>query len=200
MEVPLIEIRKLLQNDESDWKQILLQQKRKLVKKQTELAALIQLIDITIEKRQEGKQMPDREKFEAFKQGKINENRNQYGEEVIEKYGHDALEKSEQHWSHLSQIEYQRAEECESVIKRGLLNLLKPNHEKMEKDIEKEVFDAHAEWLKLMSGQYSEGYHLAMADLYVDDARFTAYYDEQLVREAGAAALLSRIIKEQLDK
>ena len=198
MEMPLEQIKAIILDEENDFNQLLKVQKERLMEKQDEITALIHLIDTTLENKQEGKQMPDKEKFEAFKQEKMNENRNQYGEEVIEKYGHEALETSEHHWRHLSQIEYQRAEECELAIKKGLQELLKQNHESMDKDIVKEVFDAHAKWLKLMSGQYSEGYHLAMADLYIDDARFTAYYDEQLVGEAGAATLLSRIIKAHL--
>ncbi|AYU54714.1 MerR family transcriptional regulator [Staphylococcus debuckii] len=198
MKMPLEQIKAIILNEENDFNQLLKVQKERLMEKQAEITALIHLIDTTLANKQEGKVMLDKEKFEAFKQEKINENRNQFGEEVIEKYGHEALEKSEQNWQHLSQIEYQCAEECELAIKRGLQELLKRNHESMDKDIAKEVFKAHAEWLKLMSGQYSEGYHLAMADLYVDDIRFTAYYDN-LVGEAGAAALLSRIIKQHFD-
>lgn len=199
MEVPLPEIRRLIQSDETDLMHILMQQKQKLVEKQSELARLIQLIDTTLENEQEGKQMSYREKFEAFKLEKINENNEKYGQEVIEKYGHDTLEKTEQHWSHLSQLEYHQAGEYELIIKRGLQNLMERGHENKNSDTDNEVFDAHAKWLKLMSGQYSETYHNAMAELYVEDERFTAYYDN-LVGKKGAAEMLSNIIKKYTHK
>lgn len=199
LEVPLPEIKDLLQSNEADLTHVLVQHKEKLVKKQSELAAVIQLIDITIENKKEGKQMADRKKFEAFKLEKIKDNNEKYGQEVIEKYGRDALENTEQHWSQLSQLEYHQAEECESLVKKGLQKLLEQNHENDISDTEKEVFDAHAKWLKLMSGQYNETYHYALAELYVEDERFTAYYDN-LVGKKDAAEMLSNIIKKYAQK
>ncbi|MCP6651981.1 TipAS antibiotic-recognition domain-containing protein, partial [Klebsiella pneumoniae] len=89
----------------------------------------------------------------------INENREQYGEEVIERYGEEALDKAEHHLSHLSELEYEQAQQQEQIIKEKLNQLLEHNQIDVQGSDAEAVFNAHRQWLKLMSGQYSEGYH-----------------------------------------
>ncbi|WP_412519814.1 MerR family transcriptional regulator [Staphylococcus simulans] len=190
LDVPLVEIQQLLAETKNT-QQLLAEQKAKLLEKQNEIQALINWIN-QIE--QEDTIMSDKKKFEVFKQDMIKDNREHYGEEVIERYGEDALEKAEQHLSHLSELEYQQAKQHEQVIKEKLHLLLENNQEDVNNDEAKAVFNAHSQWLKLMSGQYSKGYHRAMAELYTTDDRFGKYYDD-LVGKQGAAELLRHIIE-----
>lgn len=190
LNVPLAEIQQLLK-ETKNIQQLLAEQKTKLLEKQQEIQFLINWIN-QIE--QEGTMMPDQKKFEVFKQDMIKENREQFGEEVIERYGEAALETAEQHLSHLSELEYAQAKQHEQVIKEKLYLLLENNQGDDINDEAETVFNAHSQWLKLMSGQYSKDYHRAMAELYTTDERFGNYYDD-LVGKQGAAELLSRIIE-----
>ena len=190
LDFPLSKIQQVLAQN-TNTQQLLAEQKRQLLEKQQEIQSLIQWIN-KIE--QEEVMMPDKEKFEVFKQKKINENREQYGEEVIERYGEEALDKAEHHLSHLSELEYEQAQQQEQIIKEKLNQLLEHNQIDVQGSDAEAVFNAHRQWLKLMSGQYSEGYHQAMADLYITDDRFKKYYDD-LVGKQDAAECLSQIIK-----
>lgn len=189
LDIPLAEIQQLL-TETTNIQKLLAEQKIQLLEKQQEIQSLIDWIN-KIE--QEEAEMPDKEKFEVFKQKKINENREQYGEEVIERYGGEALEKAEHHFGHLSELEYEQAQQQEQIMKEKLNQLLEDKQTDLNSNEAKEVFKAHRQWLKLMSSQYSKGYHQAMAELYTTDDRFRKYYDD-LVGKQGAAECLSHII------
>lgn len=188
LEMPLSKIQQLLKEGKHTM-QLLTDQKVQLLEQQQELQALIDWIN---ELEQEGKIMPDKEKFEVFKQKKVDENRELYGKEVIERYGESVLKEAEHHYSHLSQLEYKHAQQQEQIIQEKLNHLLEQDD--LNYSEAKVVFNAHRQWLKLMSGQYNTDYHRAMAELYTADDRFRAYYDD-LVGKQGAADLLGYIIK-----
>lgn len=190
LDIPILKIQQLLKETKST-NQLLAEQKTQLLEKQKEIQTLIDWIQ---EMEQEDTLMSDKKKFEVFKEDIIKANREQYGEEVIERYGENTLERAEQHLNHLSELEYQQAKQYEQVIKEKLYSLLENHQGKVRSDEAETVFNAHSQWLKLMSGQYSKDYHRAMAELYTTDKRFGNYYDD-LVGKQGAAELLSDIIK-----
>lgn len=49
-----------------------------------------------------------------------------------------------------------------------------------ESDAGQEVTQLHRRWLTITGNQYDEARHKGLAELYVADARFTAYYDVQV--------------------
>lgn len=186
LDIPILKIQQLLKETKNT-NQLLAEQKIQLLEKQKEIQALIDWIN---EMEQEDVIMLDKEKFEVFKHNKINENRENFGEEVIERYGEASLEEAENHFSHLSELEYEQAQ----IIKDKLNQLLDNDQVDVNDSDAKTVFNAHRQWLKLMSGQYSKGYHRAMAELYTADDRFKKYY-ENLVGKEEAAVCLSDIIQ-----
>lgn len=52
--------------------------------------------------------------------------------------------------------------------------------------------DLHRQWLTIFWGQYSKEAHSGLAELYVDDPRFTAYYDRE---QPGTARFLRDAIR-----
>lgn len=52
--------------------------------------------------------MSDKEKFEGFKEALIQKNQEQYGEEVIRKYGKATLEESNQKLSRMTKNQWDR--------------------------------------------------------------------------------------------
>jgi len=52
--------------------------------------------------------------------------------------------------------------------------------------------DMHKRWLMFYWSQYSPEAHAGLAQMYVDDERFTAYYDKEL---PGTAAFLRDAIR-----
>jgi hypothetical protein len=54
-------------------------------------------------------------------------------------------------------------------------------------ELAQKVADLHRQWLGYSWGTYSKEAHAGLAQMYVDDERFTAYYDK---KQPGAAEFL----------
>lgn len=197
MALSLEKINYLIQNKEVNLSKILKEQRFRIVAQVRKYQVILNLLDDTIKHYEEGNEMPDNEKFNAFKREKIKENEVLYGEELKEKYTEADIKAANEHFSHLTEMEYQTAQGQEKIIKEGLQLLISDNvalHQLKDNQEAKKVFDAHKTWLKIMSGRYSKDYHQAMADLYVSDERFYLYY-QNLIGQAQATSYLSHIIK-----
>ncbi len=130
--------------------------------------------------------MTDKEKFEGFKQKLIQENDVKYGDELRTKYGKDVLEHSNNKIRSMSGEDYKAwtALETEilSALEQAVLDHAKPNSE-----IGKEITELHRKWLSYSWSSYSSAAHKSLAQMYVCDERFTAYYDRNV---PGCAAFL----------
>jgi hypothetical protein len=59
-------------------------------------------------------------------------------------------------------------------------------------DLAQKAADLHRQWLSYFWSVYSKEAHLGLAQMYVDDARFTAHYDKQ---QPGTALFLRDAIR-----
>jgi hypothetical protein len=121
--------------------------------------------------------MKDRQRFEGFKKELVEENDRKYGAEVREKYGDEAYEKSNAKVMGMTEADYERAQKLASDI----ITIL---HEAMESgdpasETAQKAADLHKEWLTMYWDMYSPEAHAGLAQMYVDDERFKAYYDRE---------------------
>lgn len=129
--------------------------------------------------------MKDKEKFAGFKQKMIDENERKYGQEIREKYGADTVEKSYQKVKNMTPEEYDAVTKLAEQVMATL-------HEAFEtgdpgSDLAQKAADLHKQWLCFYWPQYTKEAHAGVAQMYVDDKRFTAYYD---AKQPGLAAFL----------
>ncbi len=130
--------------------------------------------------------MADREKFEGFKQKLIEDNEKRYGKEVREKYGEETVERSNRYFKNMSKEEYSRMTNLGEEIKATLANAFETGDPAGE--LAQKAAELHKQWITLCwGGAYSKEGHAGLAQLYVDDERFTAYYDEE---QPGTAKFL----------
>ena len=136
--------------------------------------------------------MSDKEKFEGFKQELIRNNEKQYGEEVIKKYGKEALEESNRKLSGMTEEQWQKQEQLAAEI----ITYLKQAMEQQDPGSEaaQKAADLHRQWLCMFwkEGLYSKETHRGMAKMYAADERFKAYYEERA--GAGATDMLKAAI------
>ena len=115
-------------------------------------------------------------KFDKLKQTLINENERQYGAEVREKYGNQAVDESNAYLKGLTQEQYNEGEhlrlELEETLKAAF-DSGDPAGEAAQKACE-----LHRQWLCVFYPKYSKEYHVGLAEIYVADERFKAYYDK----------------------
>ena len=136
--------------------------------------------------------MEDEEKFGAFKQGLVDENEQRYGKEVRERWGDDAADASNAKLMGMSVEQYHRTQKLEQGVKDALLAAMAAGDPTGE-DAHRAA-DLHRQWLCEFwkDGTYSKAAHLGLAEMYVADDRFKAYYEAVA---PGAAEFLRDAIK-----
>jgi len=157
-----------------------------LEKRRSQLDALILTVQKTIAETQGGHPMSDHEKFEAFKRQAVEANEAKYGAEIREKYGNEAINRANANVLSLSQEEYARWEALGQEILTALAAAVQtgepPNGPEGQR-----IAALHRQWLSFSWEKYAPQAHAGLAQMYVADERFTAYYDREV---SGCAAFL----------
>ena len=159
-----------------------------LQNKRAQIDTLILNVSKTIKVMKEGTEMSDNEKFEGLKKKLIEENTQKYGAEVTEKFGSDLVEASNKMFAGMTKTQWEEQESLSKSIFDYLAIALTKNDPACEEA--QKAADLHRQWLGMFwkDGTYSKQAHLMLAETYVSDLRFTAFYDEKL--GTGAAQLL----------
>ena len=104
-------IREIIYSPSFDSLSALYEHRRRLLEQKKQLEQLINNVNQSIAEKEGGRAMSDSEKFAGFKQRMIEENEKKYGREIREKYGDEAVNKSNKAFQDMSQEEYQQFEE-----------------------------------------------------------------------------------------
>lgn len=163
----------------------LIEHREKLLEKRAQLDLLILNIDKTIAITEGGINMTDKEKFDGFKQKLIDDNENKYGKEIRDKYGDEVVNKSNNKVKGMSKQQTDEALRLATEVTDTLSAAFKTGNPAGE--LAQRVVGLHRLWLCLYWDNYTKEAHAGLAQMYVDDERFTAYYDE---KQPGTAAFL----------
>ncbi|SOC41916.1 MerR family transcriptional regulator [Ureibacillus acetophenoni] len=176
LDVELDTIISIMNNPEFDKTKALQTHLSKLEEKKSRLEKLISTVENTIAHEKGEILMSNEQKFEAFKDKLISENEEKYGEEIREKYGEKTVEESNKIFKNMSQEKY------DVMVKLGeeVLELLTKALETGDptSTIAQEVALKHKQWLTFTWPSYSKEAHRGLADMYVADERFKAYYEK----------------------
>lgn len=155
----------------------LLEHREKLLEKRKQLELLIANVNKSIASKERGIVMNDKEKFEGFKKKLIEDNEEKYGKEVRAKYGDEAVSKSNKKVKNMTQEEYDEV----SRLGDNVLETLRAAFETGDPagEMAQKAADLHRQWLCFYWDGYSKEAHAGVAQMYVDDERFTAYYDKE---------------------
>ena len=130
--------------------------------------------------------MQDEQKFAAFKQRAVDHNEAIYGAEVRAKYGDAAMDQANQAVLSLTQEQYQAWTDLGQTLQQRLEEAVQAGASPTG-PVGQTVTDLHRRWLLLSGTPYDPAKHRGLAALYVEDPRFTAYYDK---RVSGCARFL----------
>ena len=121
--------------------------------------------------------MSDEQKFEALKQQILTRHEQVYGKEAREKYGDDMVDAAQGTIRDLTVEQYrewtQLGQEIQARLEAAVRAGLSP-----ESEAGQEVAALHRRWLTVTGNPYDPAKHRGIAALYVQDPRFTAYYDK----------------------
>ncbi len=191
LDVSLMDIKIILDSPSFNRLEALNSHLASLKTRRDQMDRLIQNVEKTILSEKGKIAMSDKEKFEAFKKGLVRENEEKYGAEVRQKYGDKQADESNARMMNLTKEQYDAMQKLSLEILEGLQKAVT---EKMDPAGEEgqRLAKLHKEWLSFTWNQYSKEAHVGLAQMYVDDERFTAYYDTKVV---GCAAFLRDAVK-----
>ncbi|HZK55745.1 MAG TPA: MerR family transcriptional regulator [Desulfosporosinus sp.] len=188
--VGLESIRDIVTSPSFNGAQALREHHEKLLAKREQLNALISNVEKTIQVTEGRFIMMDKDKFEGFKQKLVDENEAKYGKEVREKYGDETVNKSNQKVKGMSQEQHEEVTRLATQVAETLQAAFitgDPAGELAQKSA-----DLHRQWLCFYWDSYSKEAHAGLAQMYVDDPRFTAYYD---AKQPGTAVFLRDAVR-----
>lgn len=183
--VSLDSIKNIVTAPSFDGAKALREHHEKLLEKREQLNQLIANVEKTISMTEGRITMSDKEKFQGFKQNILNENEKKYGKEIREKYGESTVAKSNEKSMNMTEEQYNEVTNLAETIQEKLDQAMKTHDPASE--IAQELADLHKKWLCYYWDTYSKEAHAGIAQMYVDDERFTAYYDKE---QPGAAKFL----------
>ena len=187
----LAAIRALLDAPDYDRQAALRQHLQQLTAQRTRLDGLIGTVRRTLEELQGGAPMSDKEKFEAFKRSAVAQNEAQYGAEARAKYGSAAVDAAHAKLLALTAEEYDDFDRLGEAITQALAAAVTAGADPAGAEGQR-IAAMHRRWLGFSWNFYTPEAHAGLAEGYVADPRFTAYYDKEV---AGCAAFLRDAIK-----
>lgn len=169
-------IRSIVTDPGFDGPRALKEHRNQLLDKRMQLDALIANVEKTIASQEGRILMSDQEKFQGFKKQMIEENEQKYGREIREKYGEDQVEKSNRKLMNMTEEEYEKVTQLSNEVNATLAEAFKSGDPAGE--LAQKAADLHKQWLTFYWSEYSKEAHAGLAQMYVDDDRFKAYYDK----------------------
>jgi len=183
--VSLDEIKDSVASPAFDADRALEEHRVKLLEKREQLNRLIANVDRTLEQRKGKSTMSDKQKFEGFKQTLIDDNERKYGKEIRAKYGNEQIDRSNKKLRNMTEEEHAAIEKLNGQLHRKLAEAFATGD--AAGVLAQEAADLHRQWLTFYWDSYNKDAHAGLAQMYVDDERFTAYYDSE---QPGTAAFL----------
>lgn len=174
--VELTEIGRILSAKDFDGLAALQNHYAALRAKREQLNSLIANVEKSIKTMKGEITMSDSEKFEGFKQKLIDDNECQYGEEIREKYGSETIDRSNAKIKGMSKEQYTEVERLSQEVNETLKAAFEQGDASSE--LAQKACDLHKRWLSFFWDSYSKEAHLGVTQMYVDDPRFTEYYDK----------------------
>jgi hypothetical protein len=122
--------------------------------------------------------MAKQDTFMKMKNDLIAQNEATYGKEVRERFGDKTVDDSNRKLAGLSEEQWQNQQLLAEQI-LAELKILTPQNDPASPQAQA-LCDLHRQWLQFfwVDGSYSPQAHLALAEGYLADQRFTAYYDQ----------------------
>lgn len=148
-----------------------------LYKRKDQIDLLIQNVSKTLRTVKGEAVMSDKEKFEGFKQKLVEENENNYGKEIRQKYGDKVIDASNAKVKNMTGEQYAEVEQLSKEVNETLKAAFLQGDPSSE--LAQKACDLHRQWLCYFwpDGMYSKEAHKGLASMYCEDERFKAYYD-----------------------
>ncbi len=122
--------------------------------------------------------MAKNDAFKKMKNDLIAQNENTYGKEARERFGDKTVDDSNRKLAGLTEEQWKQQQLLAEQI-LAELKILTPQNDPASPQAQV-LCELHRQWLQIFwaDGTYSPQAHLALAEGYIADQRFAAYYDQ----------------------
>jgi DNA-binding transcriptional MerR regulator len=175
--VSLDVIKEIVTSPFYDGAKALREHREQLLAKRKQLDVLIANVEKTIASMEGRIIMTDKEKFEGFKKQLIDDNEATYGKEIRAKYGDDVVNRSNEKLKNMTKEEHEEVTRLADEVLATLAEAFANGDP--ASDIAQKTAELHKQWLTHFWSEYSKEAHAGLAQMYVDDERFKAYYEKQ---------------------
>ena len=187
----LTSIRAILDDPAFDRQAALQSHLTELKARRARLDELILTVQRTIDNIKGGTKMTDQEKFEAFKRRVVAANEAAFGQELRQRYGDEEADRANACVLALTQEEYEAWKALGGEIHAALAAAVGAGADPAGPEGQR-IAQLHRRWLSYSWEAYTPQAHAGLAELYVSDPRFTAYYDREV---SGCAAFLRDAVR-----
>ena len=187
----LASIRTILDDPAFDRQAALQSHLTELKARRARLDELILTVQRTIDNIKGGTKMTDQEKFEAFKRRVVAANEAAFGQELRQRYGEEEADRANACVLALTQEEYEAWKALGGEIHAALAAAVGAGADPAGPEGQR-IAQLHRRWLSYSWEAYTPQAHAGLAELYVSDPRFTAYYDREV---SGCAAFLRDAVR-----
>ncbi|ALS79979.1 MerR family transcriptional regulator [Planococcus kocurii] len=161
-----------------------------LLAKRRQLDLLIINVEKTISTKKGESMMGDKEKFQGFQQKRVDDNEQQYGNEIRSKYGDSLVDQSNANMLGMGEEKFLAFKSLEQQVLNSLANAIETKDP--SSDAAQQMAALHRQWLNFTWPSYSKKAHRGLAEIYVADERFAAYYNK--VNHGAAEFLRDAIV------
>ena len=187
----LASIRTILDDPAFDRQAALQSHLTELKVRRARLDELILTVQRTIDNIKGGTKMTDQEKFEAFKRRVVAANEAAFGQEIRQRYGDEEADRANACVLALTQEEYTAWKALGDEILQALTAAVQAGAAPAGPEGQR-IAQLHRRWLSYSWEAYTPQAHAGLAELYVSDPRFTAFYDREV---SGCAAFLRDAVR-----
>ena len=114
--------------------------------------------------------------FEDYKRKLVDDSEAKYGAEIRSKYGDAAVNGSNSKIKGMTRERYEEVERLSLEVNEAIKAAYKQGDPAGE--LAAKACELHKRWLCCFWDGYSKEAHVGLAQMYVDDPRFTEYYDK----------------------
>lgn len=175
--MPLDSIANALDTEEPNLALLLSDHLAHLRAQRSQLETTIATAEAALAGLEEFETMSDQQKFEQLKRTSVEQFEEIYGQEARQRYGNDAIDEANERMLEMSQEAWDLKEDLETRIKEVLAQAMAQGD--VTSPLARQLAEMHAQWIKVHWGSgYTAEAHRNLADGYLADPRFVAYYDD----------------------
>lgn len=174
--IPVRDVASLLSTSEDERRAALTQHLKALREERDQLNALITTVEHTLNAMRGEAMITDGEKFDGLKRELIENNEKRYGLEMRNRFGEDAVDKSNRKMLNMSEKDYAAWQELDTKIRDALAAAVRDGADPAGPEGER-ICSLHRCWLCYTWPFYTADAHKVLTESYVADKRFMAYYD-----------------------